>query len=154
MRARPMARPLRITPLRAAALGFVLLGACSPGSESGPVEVAWSRDACERCGMAVGEPRFAAQIRDSDHRAHHFDDLGCALLWLDQQDGEAPLEIWVGNAGAEGWLDARSAGYRAGQRTPMGYGFAAAEPAADTIALQEAWQQIRSMERERRRPSR
>jgi len=138
-----------------AALALLGLAACSPARETGPAEIVWDRDTCERCLMAISEPRFAAQVRDHDHRVHRFDDLGCALLWLDEQAAAPqPLEIWVANPEADGWLDARSAAYRAGPNTPMSYGFAPAPTGVAGIGLEEAWQKIRALERERRSHSR
>ena len=101
--------------------------ACSRPAEHGPVPVQWDRANCERCAMAIGDRRFAAEVRGAaDRRVHFFDDLGCALLWLDEhpaQDGSA-TEIWVRGALGEHWVDARTARYSDGHRTPMGYGLA------------------------------
>jgi nitrous oxide reductase accessory protein NosL len=138
-----------------AVLALLGLAACSPTRDTGPAEIVWDRDTCERCLMAISEPRFAAQVRDHDHRVHRFDDLGCALLWIDEQAAAPrPAEIWVANPAADGWLDARSTAYRAGPRTPMGYGLVPAPAGVDGIGLEEAWQKIRKLEDERRSHSR
>jgi hypothetical protein len=132
----------------------LLLLACGREPATGPVEVHWSRDSCDRCGMTIGDRRFAAQLRSEPGRAAYgFDDLGCALLWSDEHLGEAaePAEIWVRDLGGTEWLEARSARYREGERTPMNYGFGASrEPAGQGLGFEEVRMRIREIERERR----
>jgi hypothetical protein len=118
------------------------------------VEVAWDRDVCSRCNMAIGDPRFAAQIRTaSDQRAHVFDDLGCALLWLDAEGAAlgGAEEIWVRDLGGADWLDARAARFVAAEHTPMNYGFGAvAAPVDAALALEQVHAQVREVEGGRR----
>jgi nitrous oxide reductase accessory protein NosL len=137
-----------------AAVAIVALVACSPAPAQGPVEVTWDRDTCERCNMTIGDRRFAAQIRiGPDHRSHGFDDLGCALLWLDEEDAglEEAFEIWVRDRAGETWLDARSAGYVETKGSPMGYGFGAVrERAEGSLGLAEVHERARAVEERRR----
>lgn len=112
---------------------FALAAACSEPT-SGPARVVWSRHACDHCGMAISEPRFAAQARLGPHEVLRFDDFGCLVEWLAAQTSEGDVaELWVMDMDGEAWLDARRAFYRPGQRTPMAHGFGAiarAEPGA------------------------
>jgi copper chaperone NosL len=145
-------RPL----LALVALG--MLAVCGREPESGPARLVWDRDVCARCNMAISDRRFAAQIRTaSDHRAHLFDDLGCALLWLDDEGddlGDAE-EIWVRDLGGQGWLDARAAHFVAAAHTPMNYGFGAvAEPENGALTLEEVRLRVRKVEGGRRSPPR
>lgn len=144
-------------PARAVLLlaGGVLLACGEPAH--GPEAIHWDRDTCERCQMAVSDRRFAAEIRlRPGERIHRFDDLGCALAWLDEQPAEAgapPAEIWVRDLEGERWLDAFEASYRAGQNSPMGYGFGAlARPDPAALPLDQVQQRIREREHERRHP--
>jgi len=41
----------------------LVLSACSGESETGPVEVKWDQNNCERCRMMLSDRYFAAQIR-------------------------------------------------------------------------------------------
>jgi nitrous oxide reductase accessory protein NosL len=125
-----------------AALAFAAALACAEPTQ-GPVRVVWGRHACDHCGMAVSERRFAAQVRRGPRDVVRFDDFGCAVRWLEEHGGpEAAAEIWVMDSAApeaERWLDARSAAYRPGQRTPMGYGFAAVGAAPpDAVGFEHA----------------
>ncbi len=46
------------------AVGLVLLlAACSGDPGTGPKDVRWDRDACERCRMVLSDRNFSAQIR-------------------------------------------------------------------------------------------
>ncbi len=144
---------------RALLLALALFGAaCGRGAATGPAEVAWDRDTCERCAMAIGDRRFAAQIRSgASGEVHKFDDLGCASLWLDEHGREAGdrPEIWVRDLRGERWVDATAAHYTRGLRTPMNFGFgASAEPVDGGSGWSEVRERVREMERARRSPGR
>ena len=89
----------------------------------------------------------------SDQRAHVFDDLGCALLWLDAEGAAlgGAEEIWVRDLAGADWLDARAARFVAAEHTPMNYGFGAvAAPADAALALEQVHAQVREVEGGRR----
>lgn len=113
--------------------GLWLAAACSE-PVSGPLPIAWGREPCAHCSMAIGEPRFAAELRLGPREVLRFDDFGCAVAWLaEHADADPPLEAWVMDQDREEWLDARAAFFRSGQRTPMAWGLgavAASEPGA------------------------
>jgi hypothetical protein len=139
--------------VRTWALTWVVLAAaaaCGDGT-TGPARVAWGRDACQHCGMAISERRYAVQIRTGS-KVVRFDDFGCAVLWLDRHDDSRLDEIWAMDAEGDGWLDARAASFRPGQRTPMAYGFAAVSEAREgDVSFEAARQIILEHERERAR---
>lgn len=118
------------------AIGITLLGACSEEPNTGAADIRWDREICERCLMAVGDPRFAAQIRGGESmetkKLYKFDDLGCAVLWLNQQSwkDKPQTEIWVTDFRTEQWIDARTAYYVKDQLSPMNYGLGAQISAA------------------------
>jgi len=97
--------------------------------EIGAVDkVHWDRDMCERCKMAVSERKFAFEIIDpKTGKAYKFDDIGCGVLWLDEE--KIPWRdkaiMWVTDAKTGEWIDARKAIYTDDSITPMAYGFAA-----------------------------
>jgi len=141
-------------------LGFALIALllcvdCGSEAISGPVAVHWDRDTCERCAMTLGSRRFAAQVRVSgDQRAHLFDDVGCALLWVEENAPEtrhATLGIWVRDASGTEWIDARTARFGAGFETPMGYGYGTVgTDVAPSIGLTELRRRLAAREDERR----
>ena len=89
------------TTLLLIAATALLLG-CSGDPGTGPVEVKWDRDICTRCNMVLSDREHSAQVRYTPgdgkrSQVRKFDDLGCAVLWLDQQPWrtESGVEIWV-----------------------------------------------------------
>ncbi len=111
-------------------LAAVLAG-CSGKPETGPGDVRWDRDTCARCAMAVSDRHYAAQVRGGSAgqktRLHFFDDVGCAVFWLDEQDWKADsrTEVWVTDWRDGEWIDARAAWYVEGKTTPMDFGLGA-----------------------------
>lgn len=105
-------------------LGVITLAACSNAPGTGPAKVHWDRDTCERCRMVISEHDFAAQVRGGPKsKLFHFDDIGCAVLWLEQQPwgGDSATEIWVAEHPGGAWLDAKTAFYKQVPNSPMAY---------------------------------
>ena len=65
-------------------------------------------------------------------RLYKFDDIGCAVVWLDGQPwkDDARTEIWVTDQHSGEWIDARLASYVTGKVTPMDYGLGAQREAS------------------------
>ena len=102
------------------------------GCEKKPIgavqQMHWDRDMCERCKMAISKRKFAVQIIDpKTGKDYKFDDIGCAVLWLDEE--KIPWKnkaiIWITDARTGKWIDARKAKYAGGAITPMAFGFVA-----------------------------
>jgi len=116
-------------------IAFLLAG-CSGEDATGPGEVRWDRESCARCAMAVSDRHFSAQVRGAaagqKTRLYKFDDIGCAVVWLDQQDwkDDARTGIWVTDHLSGEWIDARLASYVTGKVTPMDYGLGAQREAS------------------------
>lgn len=107
--------------------------------------------------MGISDRRYAAQVRlAGDRRAHVFDDLGCALLWLDDAgvDGETSSEIWVRDPRGERWIDARDTLFSEGLGTPMSYGFGTTAATTEGLRIAQVQDRVRELERERRSPRR
>ncbi len=136
------------------ALLFALLAGCGGDPGTGPVEVTWDRDPCTRCGMVLSDRGHAAQVRllgaGGRGAVELFDDLGCAVVWLDDEGlADDAVELWVADHRGGGWLDAFSAHYVLGNPTPMQYGVSAqASAGAGTIDFEAARDHIRRVERE------
>jgi nitrous oxide reductase accessory protein NosL len=126
--------------LLALPLAGLLAGCGRAAPADGPLAVRWGRDTCTRCQMVLSDRRFAAEVRGGPrHELYKFDDIGCAVAWLNEQpwSAEPATRIWVAALASQGeapaWLDARRAHYQAGYSSPMGYNFgavAAATPAS------------------------
>jgi copper chaperone NosL len=125
-----------LTPLAA------MLAACGRGTlPDGMVEIKWDRDTCTRCGMVLSDRRFAAQAKGGPQEASFkFDDIGCAVFWLNSQPWgrAAATRLWVTGLSSKGsdvhWFDAKKAHYVGGKTSPMGYNFGAvANPEAGSV---------------------
>ncbi|ODC00383.1 hypothetical protein A3197_08530 [Candidatus Thiodiazotropha endoloripes] len=134
---------------------LLMLVACSGDSGTGPKEVKWDRDACERCRMVVSDRYHAAQIRyfPPDKKRSEvamFDDIGCATLWLAKQpwEDDPKTEIWVTDHRTGDWIDARKATYVKGNLTPMEFGLGAQlETAPSGLSFEQAKQHIIQVEK-------
>jgi ABC-2 type transport system permease protein len=88
-------RDMLLAPL--SPLAAALLGACGPRDEGdwapGMARIVWDRDTCARCGMAIGDRRFAAQLRGGPQdEVVKFDDIGCATSWCVEKVAGRP---WI-----------------------------------------------------------
>ncbi len=117
-------------------LSILLLAGCSE-SKTGPVEIKWDRDVCDRCGMVLSDRLHAAQIRGGPaggkSRVYKFDDIGGAVVWLSKRDWKtgSGIELWVADRRDGRWIDGFTATYVDDQRTPMDFGFGAQDAAVE-----------------------
>ncbi len=141
--------PRLLTP----ALVMLLLVACFGDPASGPRDVNWEQETCERCRMVLSDRDHAAQVRyfeaEQGFRIAVFDDVGCALLWLEKQPWKQDprTEIWVTDHRNGNWIDARKAVYVTGGESPMGYGLGAqSDPMPGALDFVRAKWQIFAIE--------
>ncbi len=142
--------------LHAATAGFALtpvaslLSGCGHRSNlpEGMVEIIWDRDTCARCSMVISDRRFAVEALGGPKGQHFkFDDIGCAVVWLNKQPwgGDASTRLWVADVTGMGdrWLDAHQAQYLGGRTSPMGYNFGAvAHPQPGSLAFEDVRQHV------------
>lgn len=129
-----------------AAAGLLL--ACPGGSSDGPAPVKWDRDACQHCSMVISERHFAAQVRGGPKgAAAKFDDVGCAVKWLDKQPWaeEPATKVWVARHADGEWLDAKMAHYVAGKTSPMGFNFGAVDGSSEGLTFEAMRERVRSV---------
>ena len=66
-----------------------LVASCTGDPGTGPVEVKWDRDTCERCRMVLSDRFHSAQVRGGPAgektKVYKFDDIGCAVIWLEDK---------------------------------------------------------------------
>ena len=124
-----LVRPLLAAVFAVAAV-LVLLRLAAP--PHGPVEPAWDRVACARCGMLVSDPVFAAQLHAASGEVFFFDDPGCLLLQR-AESAEPRAAAWFHTS--DGWLPDAEVGFVHAPQTPMGHGFAAVRRARVPGAL-------------------
>lgn len=148
-----MLKPLSVIKLLILTTLILILSACSE-QNTGPADVKWDRDACERCRMMLSDRNYSAQIRvfpeGKRSKVLKFDDIGCATLWLDSSEfkDDQKTEIWVRGRKEEKWLDAKKAWYVKGMVTPMNYGLGAQTEKQDgALNFEQAKQHIVEVEK-------
>ena len=155
MRSRQMnaSRPWIVCTCAVALVLIGLVTGCGGDPGTGPVDVKWDRAACDRCRMVLSDRHHSAQIRikepDGRSRVYLFDDLGCAVVWLEDkpQRDDPATEIWVNDWRNGDWIDARTAHYLLGHETPMQYGLGAqTEPAEGALDFAAAKARIFEVE--------
>jgi copper chaperone NosL len=131
----------------------LLLYACSGEPETGPKQVKWDRDACERCRMVLSDRKHSAQVRwvppGERSQVLFFDDIGCATIWLEDKPwrDDPTTEIWVTDYRDGKWIDARKATYIKGQITPMEYELSAqSDPDPNGLNFEQAKQHVKQVE--------
>ncbi len=149
----------------AAIAGVVVAGGAGgalllPGDDSpgGLPKIRFGKEKCARCGMLIGDRRFASAWRTASGDEKHFDDAGCMVL----QASEAPpgdgALYWVSSYSDESLLEAASATYVISPeiRSPMSYGVAAAAGPAEAESLAgrvngqvASWQDLPAILKER-----
>jgi copper chaperone NosL len=106
----------------------VLLSACSQKSgELQPPKINYGRDMCDRCGMIIGDARFASATLLMDGKYLKFDDLG-EMLAYHRENPDVQVAAWfVHDYPSETWIRGETAFYVFNQdfQTPMGFGIAA-----------------------------
>jgi len=121
-------------------LALVCVSACGDAAPTGPPELRLGVDVCDRCTMAIAEPRYAAAalVDDGDGpRTLKFDDIGCLAIWEASASGSTVRRRWVHDRPTEAWTDASTATFSQTQEltTPMGSGIAAFKSISDADAL-------------------
>ncbi|MDR0666097.1 MAG: nitrous oxide reductase accessory protein NosL [Campylobacteraceae bacterium] len=106
------------------AVCLLFLG-CESKIDMSAKEVKLDRDVCAYCKMVISSANYAAQIVLKDGRRYFFDDIGCAILWLNMQDAQDGAYIYVADFKSAEWIDAKRAYYLSGANSPMRFGFAA-----------------------------
>lgn len=133
----------------ALALALTLVASALPAMSCSRSDTAaepvWGKEPCAHCRMLVSASRYAAQA-SSDGERYFFDDVGCLILWMDAH--KAAEKAWVHDASSNAWLEARTARYITGARTPMDFGLEA--HVATGITFEAARDAVRARKRSSR----
>ena len=146
--------PFSVSGILLVLILLLLTGGCSRNNDTGPGKIRWDREVCERCAMAISDPRYAAEVRGGPAgektKLYKFDDIGCAVIWLDKQPwkNDSRTEVWVNDFRDGSWIDARKAAFIKGKTTPMDYGLGAqSAPAKDTLNFEQAKAHIHEVDK-------
>ena len=103
----------------------IVLSACQPqASDPKPPEIIFGQDVCTRCGMMIGEARFAASVQLSSGEYLKFDDAGEMFAYHTEHPDLQVAHWWVHDYLSEEWIDAESSYFVKSDslQTPMGTG--------------------------------
>lgn len=118
-------------------LCFALIAGLSSCKQSfEPID--YGHDACMHCRMTIIDSRFAAEILTDKGKAYKFDDMGCLLKYVSENNlPVANAKIFVANYATptSSFLDARGATYIHSEllKTPMNGNYAAFETKQNAI---------------------
>lgn len=93
-----------------------------------PQEAKWDQDTCARCKMVLKDRLNSAQIINPETgEARMFDDLGCAVAWLDENSPawRSKAVVYVNDATDGAWLKMDEAVLASPYPTPMKFDIAA-----------------------------
>ncbi len=77
------------------------------------------------CNMTIKNIRYSAQVVLNNDDTLFFDDVGCLVLWLENQEEKNKIVLWVYSKDTSSYINARKAWYTINEFTPMKYGFGA-----------------------------
>jgi len=77
------------------------------------------------CNMTIKEITYSAQSILPNKDTLFFDDIGCLVLWLEEQKSKNDIVLWVWAKDINKYINARKAWYSLTEKTPMNYGFGA-----------------------------
>jgi len=77
------------------------------------------------CNMTIEDITYSAQVVLPSNDTLFFDDIGCLVLWLEEQKNKNKIILWVWAKDINKYIDARKAWYSLTESTPMHYGFGA-----------------------------
>jgi copper chaperone NosL len=103
---------------------FILFQSCLSEKIEKPIELHWDRDSCSNCRMVISDKRFAAQVIGENNQVYKFDDIGCAVHWINSNSKQAIRSVWVKDISGEKWLNAKTAFWEKVEiHSPMGHNF-------------------------------
>jgi hypothetical protein len=87
---------------------------------------------CSKCNMFVKNLDYATQIVLKNGNTYFFDDIGCAVEWLENNSNELAI-VLTKTLDSHKWMDAKKVWYSRIAPSPMGYGFAGVEHKKDGL---------------------
>jgi len=129
-------------------IGLVLgFSACEKKDPNGPHKIHYDRDMCAECKMVISDRNYAAQIVNPiKNKAYNFDDIGCAIIWMDASNEEwlDSAKLYVADQKTAELIPAKEVFWAKGFTTPMDFGFAAfkVKPEGDTYDFLEVYRDV------------
>ena len=114
--------------MRTFLLLILLAVSCSNDNGSGPVDITYGEDICERCKMIISEERYSSQLILENGKFLNFDDIGGMIIYVSENNISPQIsKIYVKDFNTMDWLDSENAVFVEAKKikTPMGFGIIA-----------------------------
>ena len=90
------------------------------------------------CKMLIRSYYGSSQAITKKGDTYFFNDIGCMMIWLEEQPHKQSIRLWVYTNDTNRWLNARLAHYTTRDKTVIGYGFGAYEKKnRDSISFEQ-----------------
>jgi len=100
--------------------------ACNSSESSSTQSLKSEAKVCPKCNMEVEKSNMHSASLVKNGTIHYFDDIGCIILRNHENDIDTS-KAKVFSKDTAHYVDAASASYKIGEKTPMSYGFGAYE---------------------------
>jgi len=137
---------------------MIITVGCEQRDPNEPHKVHFDRDMCERCKMVISDRNYVAQIVDVEkNRAYNFDDIGCAVIWMDKNSEKFSKKhkFFVADKSTGEFIETINANWTTGSTTPMDFGISASKEKSETknISFEEAKKLIYVVKKSRAKKS-
>jgi len=103
-------------------------------SEKKPLSFKDNSVQCPECNMFLVGKDYTVQVITNDNKTHFFDDPGCAILWLNENNiDDKDIVIWFYTVDTKRWKKSDEVYFSISDMTPMRYGFGAYENKKDGL---------------------
>jgi len=107
-------------------LALSFFTACNSSDSSSTKTLKSEAEICPKCHMEVPKSKLHTASLSDNGIIHYFDDIGCMILWSHENNINTS-KAKVFSKDTSRYVDAVSAYYKIGEKTPMSYGFVAYE---------------------------
>jgi hypothetical protein len=106
------------------ALSF--FSACNSSESSSTQSLKSEVKVCPQCHMEIAKSNEHSTYIVKNDTKHYFDDIGCMIIWCNENGVDIEkAKVFSKDTGR--YIDAASASFKIGEKTPMSYGFCAYE---------------------------
>lgn len=107
-------------------LALTFFSACNSSESSSTQSLKSEVKVCPKCNMEVEKSNLHSASLVKNDTILYFDDIGCMILWSNENNINTE-KAKVFSKDTNHYIDAASASYKIGEKTPMSYGFCAYE---------------------------
>jgi len=108
----------------------IFLTACNSSHSTTANALSKEIRVCPQCNMELAPSNIHSAYLQKGDDIYYFDDIGCMVLWSHDNNVDTH-RAKVFSLDTHKYIDAASASYTMGEKTPMSYGFSAYEKSVD-----------------------